>query len=170
MKETTKKLRLAIEEAKAKGVSTEEIFNVVEETIENLETDKVAKVEMPQKNFVQENLVMEITDIMHEIGIPAHIRGYRYVRDAIMFTLKEPSAIDSVTKLLYPEIAKMHNATASRVEKAIRHAIEVAWERGNPEVLERYFKCTIHWNKGKPTNSEFIAILADRLKLKHKLS
>ena len=110
-----------------------------------------------------------ITEIIHEIGVPAHIKGYHYLREAIILSVKNSEIINSVTKLLYPTVAKNHNTTASRVERAIRHAIEVAWDRGDIDVLNSYFGYTIQNDRGKPTNSEFIAMISDKLRLKLKI-
>ena len=104
-----------------------------------------------------------VTSIIHEVGVPAHIKGYQYVREAIMITVENMEVINSVTKILYPEVAKRFHTTPSRVERAIRHAIEVAWDRGDVDVLNSYFGYTIHNTRGKPTNSEFIAMIADKL-------
>ncbi len=109
-----------------------------------------------------------ITDILRQIGVPAHIKGYRYLRDAIIMSLKDVKIINSVTKRLYPAVAEHFETTASRVERAIRHAIEVAWDRGDVEVLNAYFGYTIQNSRGKPTNSEFIAMIADQIRLKYK--
>ena len=109
-----------------------------------------------------------VTDIIHEIGVPAHIKGYQYLREAIMLTIKDMEMINAVTKVLYPEVAKHFKTTPSRVERAIRHAIEVAWDRGDIEVLQKFFGYTVSNIKGKPTNSEFIAMIADSLTLKRK--
>ena len=106
-----------------------------------------------------------VTDVIHEIGVPAHIKGYQFLRDAILLTMNEPDYINAVTKRLYPEIAKRNATTASRVERAIRHAIEVAWDRGDVDTLNSYFGYTIHNLRGKPTNSEFIAMIADKMRL-----
>lgn len=114
-------------------------------------------------------LEMMITEIIHQIGVPAHIKGYHYLREAIILSIKNSEIINSVTKLLYPTVAKKHNTTASRVERAIRHAIEVAWDRGNIDVLDSYFGYTIQNERGKPTNSEFIAMISDKLRLKFKI-
>lgn len=103
-----------------------------------------------------------VTEIIMEIGIPAHIKGYQYIRDGIIMTVREPEIINGVTKVLYPAIAKKNGTTASRVERAIRHAIEVAWDRGDVDILNSYFGYTIHNLRGKPTNSEFIAMIADK--------
>ncbi len=109
-----------------------------------------------------------VTDIIHEVGVPAHIKGYQYLREAIILTIKDMEMINAVTKVLYPEVAKRFNTTPSRVERAIRHAIEVAWDRGDIEVLQKFFGYTVSNIKGKPTNSEFIAMIADSLTLKRK--
>lgn len=106
-----------------------------------------------------------VTDMLRTIGVPAHIKGYRFLRDSILMVIDEPTLINAVTKILYPDIARAHDTTASRVERAIRHAIEVAWDRGDIETLNYYFGSTIHSLRGKPTNSEFIAMLADRVTL-----
>ena len=114
------------------------------------------------------DLEVMITEILHQIGVPAHIKGYHYLREAILRTVKSPELINSVTKLLYPTVAKAYQTTASRVERAIRHAIEVAWDRGDLDVLNAYFGYTIQNSRGKPTNSEFIAMIADKLSLRLK--
>lgn len=111
------------------------------------------------------SLERQVTEIIHEIGIPAHIKGYQYIREAILMTVNDVTVIDAVTKLLYPTVAKKFNTTASRVERAIRHAVEVAWDRGNIDTLNSYLGYTIQGTKGKPTNSEFIAMIADKLTL-----
>lgn len=108
------------------------------------------------------------TDIIHEIGVPAHIKGYQYLREAIILTIGDMDMINAVTKVLYPEVAKKFNTTPSRVERAIRHAIEVAWDRGDIETLQNFFSYTVSNIKGKPTNSEFIAMIADCLSLRRK--
>ena len=112
-----------------------------------------------------EHLETLVTSVIHEIGVPAHIKGYQFLRDAILLTMNEPEYINAVTKRLYPEIAKKNGTTASRVERAIRHAIEVAWDRGDVDTLNSYFGDTIHNLRGKPTNSEFIAMIADKMRL-----
>ena len=111
----------------------------------------------------------QVTKIIHQIGVPAHIKGYQYLRSAILLTVKDSDVINSVTKVLYPSVAKKYATTTSRVERAIRHAIEVAWDRGDVDTLNSYFGYTIQNNRGKPTNSEFIAMIADNLRLKYKL-
>ena len=109
-----------------------------------------------------------VTDFIHELGVPAHIKGYQYIRSAIMMVVENMDLLNFITKQLYPEIAKAYGTTASRVERAIRHSIEVAWSRGKPEVMNEIFGYTIHTGKGKPTNSEFIAMVADRIRLTMK--
>ena len=111
----------------------------------------------------------QVTKIIHQIGVPAHIKGYQYLRTAILLTVNDSDIINSVTKILYPSVAKKYQTTTSRVERAIRHAIEVAWDRGDVDTLNSYFGYTIQNNRGKPTNSEFIAMIADNLRLKYKL-
>ncbi|MCL1807675.1 MAG: sporulation transcription factor Spo0A [Oscillospiraceae bacterium] len=123
---------------------------------------------VPASTPLSINLENRITDIIHEIGIPAHIKGYQYVREAIIFAVHNPAAIGSVTKVLYPYVAEKFGTTASRVERAIRHAIEVAWDRGDLDTLQSIFGYTVSNIKGKPTNSEFIAMIADRLQLQLK--
>lgn len=114
------------------------------------------------------DLEQDVTDIIHEIGVPAHIKGYQYLREAIMMSVRDPAMISSITKVLYPTIAKRFQTTPSRVERAIRHAIEVAWSRGRMETLDALFGYTVNTGKGKPTNSEFIALIADRIRLKYR--
>ena len=116
------------------------------------------------------DLETEITSIIHEIGVPAHIKGYMYLREAITMVVNDMELLSAVTKELYPSIAKKYNTTALRVERAIRHAIEVAWGRGQVDAINKLFGYTVHNEKGKPTNSEFIAIIADKLRLKNKVS
>ncbi|MGE4484608.1 MAG: sporulation transcription factor Spo0A [Oscillospiraceae bacterium] len=116
----------------------------------------------------EQSLESLVTDIIHEIGIPAHIKGYQYLREAIILTINDMDIINAVTKVLYPTVAKKFNTTPSRVERAIRHAIEVAWDRGDVDTLQNFFGYTVSGIKGKPTNSEFIAMIADRLSLQRK--
>lgn len=118
----------------------------------------------------ERDMETQVTKIIHQIGVPAHIKGYQYLRTAIMMTIEDSDIINSVTKILYPSVAKKYDTTSSRVERAIRHAIEVAWDRGDIETLNSYFGYTIQNNRGKPTNSEFIAMIADNLRLENKLS
>lgn len=114
-------------------------------------------------------LEVVVSEIMHQIGVPAHIKGYQYLREAIILSIYNTNMMNSVTKLLYPTVAKTYSTTASRVERAIRHAIEVAWDRGDVDVLSSYFGYTIQNTRGKPTNSEFIAMISDKLRLKMKV-
>ena len=116
------------------------------------------------------SLEIRVTEIIHQIGVPAHIKGYHYLRDAILMSINDEEIINAVTKRLYPSVAKKHNTTSSRVERAIRHAIEVAWDRGDVEVLNSFFGYTIHNGRGKPTNSEFIAMISDKFRLQLKIS
>lgn len=117
----------------------------------------------------KKNLDEQITHLMHEVGVPAHIKGYMYLREAITMVYHDIELLGSITKVLYPEIAKTFKTTPSRVERAIRHAIEVAWSRGNMESINHMFSNTVNMNKAKPTNSEFIAMVADKLRLQHKV-
>lgn len=121
--------------------------------------------ELPITITKEHDLKKDVTDMIHEIGVPAHIKGYQYLRDAIMLSVEDGEMLGSITKILYPTIAKRFQTTASRVERAIRHAIEVAWSRGKMETLDALFGYTINTGKGKPTNSEFIALIADRIRL-----
>ena len=126
--------------------------------------DNVIKI----KSSREPDLEITVSEIMHELGVPAHIKGYQYLRDAIILSVNSPEMMNSVTKVLYPTVAKHFSTTSSRVERAIRHAIEVAWDRGDIDVLSAYFGYTIQNSRGKPTNSEFIAMIADKLRLKLK--
>ena len=116
----------------------------------------------------EHNLEQDVTDMIHEIGVPAHIKGYQYLREAIMMAVEDIDMLNSITKVLYPTIAKKFQTTPSRVERAIRHAIEVAWSRGRMETLDALFGYTVSTGKGKPTNSEFIALIADRIRLQYR--
>ena len=116
----------------------------------------------------EEDLETQVTELLHEIGIPAHIKGYHYLRDAIIMAVEDMDVLNAITKVLYPTVAKMHQTTASRVERAIRHAIEVAWSRGKLDTLDHLFGYTVSTGKGKPTNSEFIALIADTIRLEYK--
>ncbi len=115
-----------------------------------------------------ENLENRVTNMLHEIGIPAHIKGYHYLRDAIMMAVEDMDVLNAITKILYPTVAKKYQTTSSRVERAIRHAIEVAWSRGKLDTLDELFGYTVSTGKGKPTNSEFIALIADTIQLEYK--
>ena len=124
------------------------------------------KIKPQEKTSI--DLERDVTDMIHEIGVPAHIKGYQYLREAIMMSVEDPEMLGSITKVLYPTIARKNQTTASRVERAIRHAIEVAWNRGKMETLDAMFGYTINTGKGKPTNSEFIALIADKIRLQYR--
>ena len=126
--------------------------------------------ELKETEEKDQSLPLEIivTNIIHEIGVPAHIKGYQYLRDSIMLAVTDMDILNSITKQLYPTIASKHNTTPSRVERAIRHAIEVAWNRGKMDTIDALFGYTIHAGKGKPTNSEFIALIADKIRLEYR--
>ena len=133
--------------------------------ISNIKINPEGKINEIYSEYEIERIV---TDIIHDIGVPAHIKGYHYLREAIIMAVDDIEIMNSVTKCLYPSVAKKHGTTSSRVERAIRHAIEVAWDRGDVDVLNSYFGYTIHSGKGKPTNSEFIALIADKLRVSMK--
>ena len=118
--------------------------------------------------YMTRNLESDVTNIIHEIGVPAHIKGYQYLRDAIILSVNDIEMLNSITKILYPTIAKKYQTTPSRVERAIRHAIEVAWSRGKMDTIDALFGYTVSTGKGKPTNSEFIALIADKIRLEYK--
>lgn len=122
-----------------------------------------------KESLLNNDLEIDITNLIHEVGVPAHIKGYQYLRDAITLVVNDMDYLSAVTKELYPAIAQMNNTTPSRVERAIRHAIEIAWNRGKLETLDALFGYTVKTDKGKPTNSEFIAIIADKLRLERKV-
>lgn len=122
-----------------------------------------------RQGLTEQQQEMSITGIIHQIGVPAHIKGYHYLREAILLSVQDTAMMSSVTKQLYPRVAKKFNTTASRVERAIRHAIEVAWDRGDVDILNSYFGYTIQNSRGKPTNSEFIAMIADKIRMKIRL-
>ena len=126
------------------------------------------KKQESQKEYMERNLETDVTNIIHEVGVPAHIKGYQYLRDAIIMSVSDMEMLNSITKILYPTIAKRHQTTPSRVERAIRHAIEVAWSRGKMDTIDELFGYTVSNGKGKPTNSEFIALIADKIRLEYK--
>jgi len=134
------------------------------EEIRGGENLRLADKRRPDKN----NIESMVTSIIHEIGVPAHIKGYQYLREAIIIAVNDMDVINAITKVLYPQVAKTFQTTPSRVERAIRHAIEVAWDRGDLDTLQRFFGYTVSNTKGKPTNSEFIALIADKLQLQLK--
>ena len=119
-------------------------------------------------NSYSDDMEIVVTDMIHQLGVPAHIKGYLYLRTAILYSINDKTLLDSVTKLLYPTVASIYDTTSSRVERAIRHAIEIAWDRGNVDTLNAFFGYTVDTGKGKPTNSEFIALITDKLRLRYK--
>jgi len=132
---------------------------------------EVRKVNAYEKDdeYKERNLESDVTNIIHEIGVPAHIKGYQYLREAIIMSVMDMEMLNSITKILYPTIAKKYQTTPSRVERAIRHAIEVAWSRGKMDTIDELFGYTISTGKGKPTNSEFIALIADKIRLEYRI-
>jgi two-component system response regulator (stage 0 sporulation protein A) len=136
--------------------------------LERIEEIRCAQTQQKASVRFDAGIESMVTSVIHEIGVPAHIKGYQYVREAIVLTVQNMDIINAVTKVLYPEVAKHFGTTPSRVERAIRHAIEVAWDRGDLETLQKYFGYTVSISKGKPTNSEFIAMLSDRLALERR--
>ncbi|MCH5256070.1 MAG: sporulation transcription factor Spo0A [Lachnospiraceae bacterium] len=131
------------------------------------ETD-VEEIKAASRPGTTHDLERDVTNMIHEIGVPAHIKGYQYLREAIMMSVEDVEMLGSITKILYPTIAGKYQTTPSRVERAIRHAIEVAWSRGKMETLDALFGYTINTGKGKPTNSEFIALIADKIRLQYR--
>ena len=150
------------------GVLGTKIERLLDNTLQSSPTLNLKNVSYNIHETVPDNIEYVVTDIIHQIGIPAHIKGYHYLRTAILLSVEDSEMINCITKLLYPTVAKQYSTTPSRVERAIRHAIEIAWDRGNVDTLNGFFGYTIHTAKGKPTNSEFIALIADKLKLKFK--
>ncbi len=134
----------------------------------NRDVIKSNYINMDNSKPKEDNLEALVTNIIHEVGVPAHIKGYQYLRDGIIMVIENIDVLNQITKQLYPDLAKKHKTTPSRVERAIRHAIEVAWNRGQIDVVESIFGYTVNSNKGKPTNSEFIAMIADKLRLELK--
>lgn len=132
------------------------------------EIQQDVQCDIQREPLIVRDLERDVTEMLHEIGVPAHIKGYKYLREAIMMSVEDMDMLNSITKMLYPAIAKMFETTPSRVERAIRHAIEVAWSRGRMETQEALFGYTIDTGKGKPTNSEFIALLADKIRLLYR--
>ena len=130
--------------------------------------NRVGNMVINIKDTAENNLENQVTNMIHEIGIPAHIKGYHYLRDAIIMAVEDMDVLNAITKILYPTVAKRHQTTSSRVERAIRHAIEVAWSRGKLDILDSLFGYTVSNGKGKPTNSEFIALVADTIRLEQK--
>lgn len=143
-------------------------FQVMITVPSTAQKEKKENVTVPQTVPAIQDIEKDVTDIIHDIGVPAHIKGYQYLRTAIIMSVKDPQMISSITKILYPTIAKQYQTTPSRVERAIRHAIEVAWSRGKMETLDQIFGYTINTGKGKPTNSEFIALISDKIQLRYR--
>ncbi len=139
------------------------------EHVSEIEESRRAGTLTPEGGATSPDMEAQVTKIIHQIGVPAHIKGYQYLRSAILMTIRDNDIINSVTKVLYPSVAKKYQTTTSRVERAIRHAIEVAWDRGDVDTLNSYFGYTVQNNRGKPTTSEFIAMIADNLRLKYKI-
>ena len=139
------------------------------ERLDELRNENIAVTPFPRRND-KTSIESLVTGIIHEIGVPAHIKGYQYLREAIIIAVNDMDVINAITKVLYPQVAKTFQTTPSRVERAIRHAIEVAWDRGDLDTLQRFFGYTVSNTKGKPTNSEFIALIADKLQLQLKSS
>lgn len=136
--------------------------------IKNKSKEICCALDKIQSKTIDDTMEINVTEILHQIGVPAHIKGYHYLRTSIIMSVKNPDIINAITKQLYPSVAKQFSTTPSRVERAIRHAIEVAWDRGDVDVLNSYFGYTIHNERGKPTNSEFIAMISDKLRLSIK--
>ena len=153
-----------------KPFNNEMVLNRIKEVGRQPHRDMRITADSGQNVYAQPeiNLEARVTDMIHEIGIPAHIKGYHYLRDAIIMAIEYMYVLNAITKVLYPTVAKMHQTTASRVERAIRHAIEVAWSRGKLDTLDELFGYTVSNGKGKPTNSEFIALIADTIRLEYK--
>ena len=153
-----------------KPFNNETVLNRIKHANEIIRHELKPQNTVSQQEEVKPELHLEtkVTDMIHEIGIPAHIKGYHYLRDAIMMAVEDMDVLNAVTKVLYPTVAKKHQTTASRVERAIRHAIEVAWSRGKLDTLDDLFGYTVSNGKGKPTNSEFIALIADTIRLEYK--
>lgn len=165
------------EDAFAKGASyyilkpfhNEMILQQIKKTRKHAKNEtRVFENTMEKLEDTKESMENKVTEMIHEIGIPAHIKGYHYLRDAILMAIDDMDVLNAITKVLYPTVAKKHQTTSSRVERAIRHAIEVAWSRGKLDTLEELFGYTVSTGKGKPTNSEFIALVADTIRLKSK--
>lgn len=149
--------------SRVKGNREKQTMRVANETSHYRMTKDTVKEATPH------NLESEVTDIIHEIGVPAHIKGYHYLRDAIIMSVNDMEMLNSITKILYPTIAKKYQTTPSRVERAIRHAIEVAWGRGKMDTIDELFGYTVNNGKGKPTNSEFVALISDKIRLEYKI-
>lgn len=130
--------------------------------------ERILSITSQRTQTSAQDLEITVTDVIHQLGVPAHIKGYHYLRAAILASIDNPELLDSITKMLYPTVAQIFNTTSSRVERAIRHAIEIAWDRGDLDILNSFFGYTVNTYKGKPTNSEFIALITDKLRLQQK--
>ena len=149
-------------------ISTNKEFQIMITVPSGTKKEDIQVTDAVIQTSVVRDLEKDVTDMIHEIGVPAHIKGYQYLREAIMMSVQDVEMLGSITKVLYPTIAKKYQTTPSRVERAIRHAIEVAWSRGRMETLDALFGYTINTGKGKPTNSEFIALIADKIRLQYR--
>lgn len=173
-KVTTRALSLGAQYYIVKPFEMEVLIKRIRELIKNQPIEIASpKLKELKKNYVQvdttkSNLETKVTNVIHDVGVPAHIKGYQYLRDGIIMAVNNADVINQVTKQLYPDLAKKYKTTPSRVERAIRHAIEVAWNRGQIESMQSIFGYTVNSNRGKPTNSEFIAMIADKLRLELK--
>lgn len=152
-----------------KPFNNEMLLNRIKSVRKMFRNNDKKNEDIKSENAVRgENLENRVTNMLHEIGIPAHIKGYHYLRDAIIMAVEDMDVLNAITKILYPTVAKKYQTTSSRVERAIRHAIEVAWSRGKLDTLDELFGYTVSTGKGKPTNSEFIALIADTIQLEYK--
>lgn len=149
-------------------ISTNKEFQIMITVPSGTKDENMSASDTIPESYGTRDLEKDVTDMIHEIGVPAHIKGYQYLREAIMMSVQDVEMLGSITKVLYPTIAKKYQTTSSRVERAIRHAIEVAWSRGRMETLDALFGYTINTGKGKPTNSEFIALIADKIRLQYR--
>ena len=149
-------------------ISTNKEFQIMITVPSGTKGEEIQATDVGTRANIVRDLEKDVTDMIHEIGVPAHIKGYQYLREAIMMSVQDVEMLGSITKVLYPTIAKKYQTTPSRVERAIRHAIEVAWSRGRMETLDALFGYTINTGKGKPTNSEFIALIADKIRLQYR--
>lgn len=160
-KSKTENIKAVLEECRSRGVTIDDLLEFASAKLEA----ESGKYEAITINAEAPDIEMKVTNILKELGCPAHIKGYSYLRYSIMYCIEDEEAIHGITKILYPNVAKKFGTTSSRVERAMRHAIEVAWDRGDYNVLQRYFGYTIDARKGRPTNSEFIAMIVENLKI-----
>ena len=154
----------------AKPFNTDTLIDQIKQATSSDAINIRNKVIVNRREYILSSLEAEVTRLLHDIGVPAHIKGYGYLRDAIILSVSDANMINSITKLLYPTIARLNESTPGCVERAIRHAIEVAWNRGNMDTIDELFGYTISSGKGKPTNSEFIALISDKIRLDYKIS